>query len=488
MAEDAILGYLEKNEEIPDSGSFAAEVGIDHDEIVNVTKSLNGYGLVVAQDIKREKWVLTDEGKLYANAGSPESQLFSAIPPEGISPDELQKRVDPAIFKVGFAQAMKNKWVERGKQLISRKIQHVDDKVKDLLVRIQVGELVEREEIDALKRRKLIISQTWKGYSIRKGPNYAPKRKKAATDLTREHLQSGAWKDLELKEYNFNAKGLPPEGGHLHPLLKVRQQLKNIFLQMGFEEMPTNNFVESSFWNFDALFQPQQHPARDSHDTFFLQAPSTTNWLPEDYVERVKCVHESGGYGSRGYGYDWKREEANKNLLRTHTTAVSSRMLYKLAQKPFIPKKYFSIDRVFRNEAVDRTHLAEFHQIEGLICDRGLTLGDLIGVLYDFFSRLGMTKLRFKPAYNPYTEPSMEIFSYHEGFGKWVEIGNSGMFRPEMLLPMGLPDDVRVVAWGLSLERPTMILYGIDNIRDLFGHKVDLGLMKKNPICRLGLE
>uniref|UniRef100_A0A7N2MYS6 Phenylalanyl-tRNA synthetase domain-containing protein n=1 Tax=Quercus lobata TaxID=97700 RepID=A0A7N2MYS6_QUELO len=76
--------------------------------------------------------------------------------------------------------------------------------------------------------------------------------------------------------------------------------------------------------------------------------------------------------------------------------------------------------------------------------------------------------------------------SYHEGFGKWVEVGNSGMFRPEMLLPMGLPEDVRVIAWGLSLERPTMILYGYNNIRDLFGHKVDLGLIKTNPICRLG--
>ncbi|XP_021861672.1 phenylalanine--tRNA ligase alpha subunit, cytoplasmic isoform X2 [Spinacia oleracea] len=457
MAEDAILGYLEKNEEIPDSGKFAEEFGIDHDEIVNVTKSLNAYGLVLSQDIKRESLVLTDEGKLYADTGSPEMQVFSAIPPEGISPDELQRKVGPSVFKIGFGPAKQNEWLERGKQLIFRKKEHVDDKVKGLLSQIQAEKMVEPGEIAALKRRKLIISH-------------------------------GAWKDMELKEYNFNAKGLPPEGGHLHPLLKVRKQLKDIFLQMGFEEMPTNNFVESSYWNFDALFQPQQHPARDSHDTFFLKDPSTTKLLPEDYVERVKCVHESGGYGSRGYGYDWKREEANKNLLRTHTTAVSSRMLYALAQKPFAPKKYFSIDRVFRNEAVDRTHLAEFHQIEGLICDRGLTLGDLIGVLHDFFSRLGMKKLRFKPAYNPYTEPSMEIFSYHEGFGKWVEIGNSGMFRPEMLLPMGLPDDVRVVAWGLSLERPTMILYGIDNIRDLFGHKVDLGLMKKNPICRIGLE
>lgn len=490
MAEEAILGYLEKNEDITDSGVFASKSGIDHNEIVNVIKSLHGFRLVDAQDIKKESWVLTDEGKQYAAAGSPEVQLLSAIPPEGIPRDTLQKNVDSSVYKIGFQQAMKNKWVEIEKksQMVLRKVPEVEDKVKELLEQIQDGQVVGQEDIDALKRRKLITPQIWKGYSVKKGPNYAPKRKKAATDLTRENLQRGDWKELEFKEYNFNAKGLPIECGCLHPLLKVRRQMQMIFLQMGFEEMPTNNFVESSFWNFDALFQPQQHPARDSHDTFFLKVPSTTKQLPEDYVERVKQVHESGGYGSRGYGYDWKREEADKNLLRTHTTAVSSRMLYALAQKEFVPKKYFSIDRVFRNEAVDRTHLAEFHQIEGLICDRGLTLGDLIGVLHDFFSRLGMSKLRFKPAYNPYTEPSMEIFSYHEGFGKWVEIGNSGMFRPEMLLPMGLPEDVRVIAWGLSLERPTMILYGIDNIRDLFGHKVDLGLIKKNPICRIGID
>lgn len=488
MAEEAILGYLEKNAEISDSGRFADEFGLDHNEVVNVIKSLNGFRYVDAEDIKMEKWVLTDEGETYAATGSPEMQLFLAIPPEGIPREELQKKLGPSIFKIGCAQAAKNKWVVMGKQLISRKVQHVDDKVKNSLLQIKDGKEIYDEDVKALKARKLIVSQTWKVYSVKKGPSYAPRRKKVATDLTRENLQRGDWRELEFKEYNFNAKGQALLGGHLHPLLKVRQQIKNIFRQMGFEEMPTNNFVESSFWNFDALFQPQQHPARDAHDTFFLKDPSTTRELPEDYVERVKQVHETGGYGSKGYGYNWKREEANKNLLRTHTTAVTSRMLYMLAQKPFASKKYFSIDRVFRNEAVDRTHLAEFHQIEGLICDRGLTLGDLIGVLYDFFSRLGMSKLRFKPAYNPYTEPSMEIFSYHEGFKKWVEVGNSGMFRPEMLLPMGFPEDARIIAWGLSLERPTMILYGVDNIRDLFGHKVDLGLVKKNPICRLGID
>jgi len=165
-------------------------------------------------------------------------------------------------------------------------------------------------------------------------------------------------------------------------------------------------------------------------------------------------------------------------------------MLYKLAHQEggFKPMKYFSIDRVFRNETLDATHLAEFHQVEGVIVDYNLTLANLMGILEAFFLKLGINKLRFKPAYNPYTEPSMEIFSYHEGLKKWVEIGNSGMFRPEMLEPLGLPKDVSAIAWGLSLERPTMIRYGINNIRDLCGHKIDLKMVYSNPICRMDFD
>ncbi|VAI32455.1 unnamed protein product [Triticum turgidum subsp. durum] len=435
--------------------------------------------------------MLTDEAKGYAARGSPEVQLVAAIPPEGASKGALKERLGD-VFDIGMKAAAKNKWIgfEKGnKDLVLRKVEDTKDELQEQLRRLENGEVIADKVIDDLKRRKLVTKERksiW--YSLKKGPEFVAKRKTLATDVTREHLKSGDWKDLEFKDYNYGAQGQPIAIGYSQPLLEVREAIQNIFLEMGFSEMPTNMYVESSFWNFDALFQPQQHPARDSHDTFFLKAPATTTQLPDDYLEKVKQVHQSGGHGSKGYGYDWKRDEAEKNLLRTHTTAVSTRMLYKLAQeKTFAPKRYYSIDRVFRNEAVDRTHLAEFHQIEGLICDYGLTLGDLIGVLEDFFSRLGMSKLRFKPAYNPYTEPSMEIFSYHDGLKKWVEIGNSGMFRPEMLLPMGLPEGVNVIAWGLSLERPTMILYGIDNIRDLFGPKVDFNLIKSSPICRLGL-
>lgn len=279
-----------------------------------------------------------------------------------------------------------------------------------------------------------------------------------------------------------------PEGGHLHPLLKVRTMFREILLEMGFNEMPTDKFVESSFWNFDTLFQPQSHPARDMHDTFFLKNPANCKDFPEEYGKKVQEVHDKGGYGSLGYQYDWDKAEAKKNLLRTHTTAVSSRMLYQLAEETkregvFKPMKYFSIDRVYRNENLDATHLAEFHQIEGFIVDRNLGLNHLLGIMQVFFAKIGIKQLKYKPAYNPYTEPSLEIFAFHPQLKRWVEIGNSGVFRPEMLRPMGLPEDVNVIAWGLSLERPTMIYYGLSNIRDLFGHKVSLSSTKDNTIC-----
>lgn len=313
-------------------------------------------------------------------------------------------------------------------------------------------------------------------FEIGKGPNFSLTLEKLETDLTAEMLSSGSWKSANFKQYNFNAEGAVPAAGALHPLLKVREEFRNIFFEMGFAEMPTNRFVDSSFWCFDSLYVPQQHAARDVQDTFFVKDPPAAKHIPEEYLQRVVEAHERGCYGSTGYQYKFSRAVTEKLVLRTHTTAVSAAMLYSIANQAggFKPAKLFSIDRVFRNEAVDATHLAEFHQVEGVVADHDITLGDLIGFMQIFFSKMGVTNLRFKPAYNPYTEPSLEIFSYHAGLKKWVEIGNSGMFRPEMLRPMGLPEGVNVLGWGLSLERPTMIRYGINNIRDLLGHKISI--------------
>lgn len=461
----------------------------DHQKIIGAVKSLQCLGnLINAEPVTTKLWELTDEGKTVSLHGSHEAIVYNAVPEEGIPLAELNSK-DPNA-KIGFSKAMSKGWIvlDKASGVVTRKVSEINDEVQSHLVAI-VNNKAEDIPISVkqdYKKRKMLQEITVKSFSITKGSQFSLTLILPETDLTPEMIASGDWKTKTFKPYNFDALGVSPDCGYLHPLLKVRTEFRQIFFEMGFTEMSTNNYVESSFWNFDALFQPQQHPARDAHDTFFLLDPKTSEEFPKDYLERVKTVHSKGGYGSQGYRYDWNIDEAKKNLLRTHTTAVSARMLYKLAQEEtFKPVKFFSIDRVFRNETLDATHLAEFHQVEGLIADYNLTLGDLIGVLYEFFKKLGIKKLNFKPAYNPYTEPSMEIFCYHEGLGKWIEVGNSGMFRPEMLLPMGLPDKVNVIAWGLSLERPTMIKYGYNNIRDLVGPKVDLQMVQQNGICRL---
>ncbi|CAF0732750.1 unnamed protein product [Adineta steineri] len=485
-----ILSYLSTHDEL-NTWTYANEHKIDHQLVIGTIRSIQSIGDIIKIEQHTNRSIApSDEGKLLLQNGSYEYNLFQAIPADkGIEQPELMKFPNATI---GFAKAMSSGWLQVDKSskpaIVKRKVENVHDEVQNLLKRIQSLELQDAsvKEVVELKKRKLVEDVIVNYFIVTKSSEFSTNIAKGEAELTAEMLQTGSWKTLNFKQYNFNAKGMMPSHGCLHPLLKVRTEYRQIFLEMGFTEMPTNNYVENSFWNFDALFTPQKHPARDVQDTFFLSDPAVTTTFPEDYLEKIKKVHSTGAFGSIGYQYEWAREEAQKNVFRTHTTAVSTRMLYKLAQeKIFKPVKYFSIDKVFRNENLDATHLAEFHQIEGLVADYNLTLGDLIGILYEFFRKLGMTKLRFKPAYNPYTEPSMEIFSYHEGLQRWIEVGNSGMFRPEMLLPMGFSEDISVIAWGLSLERPTMILYGIDNIRDLIGPKVDLEMCRQNPICRV---
>jgi phenylalanyl-tRNA synthetase alpha chain len=491
---EEILNYLDKNLKL-DTFEYAKTAQLDHQKVIGAIKSLQTTeGLIEAEQQSFKVFQLNDEAEHIVTNGSHEAVIFNSIPSDGILQSQLMSLPNA---KLGFSKAMANGWVEVDKKAdggpkVVRKIEKIgEDEVQNLLKKIQSLQLSEvtDKSIQDLKKRKLIAEVIVNHLLVKKGTNFTTKLEKPELELTPEMLVNGLWKEKKFKEYNIDALGTLPESGHLHPLLKVRTEIRKIFIEMGFTEIPTNNYVENGFWNFDALFQPQQHPARDAHDTFFLSDPemSDSSKIPADYLERVKQTHINGSiYGSQGYKCDWKLEEAQKNILRTHTTAVSARMLYKLAQeKPFKPTKYFSIDKVFRNETLDATHLAEFHQIEGVLADVDITLGDLLGVFTEFFKKLGLEDLRFKPAYNPYTEPSMEIFAFHKGLNKWIELGNSGVFRPEMLLPMNLPKNVVVLGWGLSLERPTMIKYGINNIRDLVGHKVNLKMVYENPICRI---
>lgn len=423
--QDIILAQLNEAQAIEDTAVLAHKLNIPHTELDKSLKSLLVDDYLVLSVIERKAIELTDEGASYATIGTPEYQYASAL--EMNKPTEkaeAEAKVGAEIAKIGFAKAMQRKWIQldgANKNVVVRIAEKLVDEDKELLSKYRENSDLEAHDkkiVDQMKKRKLINVVTNKSYRVTKGTNFAPKRQKLETDLTVDMIRSGAWKDAKFKKFNFNAQGQVPEGGHLHPLLKVRALFREILLEMGFNEMPTAKFVESSFWNFDTLFQPQSHPARDMHDTFFLKKPASCKDFPPEYGEKVKEVHEKGGYGSLGYNYNWDINEAKKNLLRTHTTAVSSQMLYQLAQQSkseegFKPMKYFSIDRVFRNETLDATHLAEFHQIEGFIADRNIGLSHLLGIMKEFYAKIGITQIKYKPAYNPYTEPSLEIFGFH---------------------------------------------------------------------------
>jgi phenylalanyl-tRNA synthetase alpha chain len=288
--------------------------------------------------------------------------------------------------------------------------------------------------------------------------------------LTREQIISGAWKGANLRKYRVDKLPKVVYCGKSHPYQRLIEGMRQIFLEMGFTEIH-GGLVQSSFWNFDALFQPQDHPAREMQDTFYLQECME---LPSSW-ERVKAMHENGGgTTSTGWGGAWKKEKAEQCVLRTHTTSLS---IQHLAAHPEPPVKAFCIDRVYRREAIDPTHTPEFEQLEGVVMDKGVGFTHLLGFLKEFYQRMGFEDVRFRPGYFPYTEPSVEPEVYVDGLG-WVEMGGAGIFRQEVTEPFGIK--YPVLAWGLGVSRVAMLRLGLKDLRLLY--KSDISWIRESPV------
>jgi phenylalanyl-tRNA synthetase alpha chain len=246
---------------------------------------------------------------------------------------------------------------------------------------------------------------------------------------------------------------------------------------MGFTEV-VSPMVESAFWNFDALFQPQDHPARDMQDTFYMREPAEAPLPDAKVVEPVRRTHEDGWEtGSEGWGYTWNPERSKQVVLRTHTTAATIRAL---AANPHPPGKFFCVGWTYRNETISFKHLPVFHQVDGIIVDEEANLASLMGTLQEFYSKMGFGRVKFKPAFYPYTEPSVDVVVYMESRRKWLEMGGAGIFRPEVTLPLGCRWPV--LAWGLGIERLAMLRFGLSDIRDLYGTNLDS--LQQVPLCR----
>jgi phenylalanyl-tRNA synthetase alpha chain len=474
-------------------------------EVMNAASWLQAKGLLTMRERVRRSYKLAR--KQWATKNLPERALLKALAKmrRAVTAKELRTKAEmsEAEFSIALGWMRRKGWAtvakEGGETTIAitdagREALATKGRDEELLAALAKREMSE-EEVDPqvlsmLKSRQMLLKET---ETVRRELKLTAKGQQAAerlaeaiarernvsvddvlkivddvfvevSQVTPELLQTGKWKEATYRKYDVHAFAPTPHGGKRHPLAQHIERVRKIMVAMGFTEIE-GDYVQSAFWSFDALFQPQDHPARDMLDTFYVDLPPRP--LPdESLVRRVAEMHETGGGISEGWRYKWEPEEARRAILRPHTTAVTIKYL---AEHPKPPLKAFIIGRNFRRDATTWKSLPEFHQVEGVVMEEGANLGMLIGTIQEFYRRMGAEDVRVRPGYFPYTEPSLEPEIRFNG--RWMEMGGAGIFRPEVTKPFGI--DAPVLAWGLGLERLVMAIEGITDIRQLYLSDLD---------------
>lgn len=447
--------------------------------------------LVFIEEEQRTTIRLGSEGLKFLEKGMPERRLVNAIIDSGgeISFNEVTELsgIDFELVNIAIGWARRKEWLQIIKNettMLIVKEEPERDQEEDLIHQLSTS-IHFIDELDPsflkplqllMKRPNVIIKEekvkrrvklTDEGLSLANIVQEAEN----VSQLTPELIRSGTWRNVKLRTYNINAPVANFWPGKKQPYKRFLDNLKLNLVALGFEEM-VGPIVELMFFNCDALFMPQDHPAREIHDSYYLEEPVYGS-LPEQdllFLGNVKSAHENGfNTGSKGWSYEFSTKESMRLILRSQGTALSARTM--ISKDLNVPGKYFSISRCYRPDLVDKTHLTEFDQVEGIVVGKDLTFRDLLGVLKMFAVEVaGADRVRFRPDYFPFTEPSVELAAYKKEFG-WIEFGGAGMFRPEVTKPLGVK--VPVIAWGLGVNRLYMMQAGIDDIRKLYTNDLD---------------
>ncbi|WP_019177750.1 phenylalanine--tRNA ligase subunit alpha [Methanomassiliicoccus luminyensis] len=462
-------------------------------EVMNAASWLQSKGLVQISEMARKVYSLKDRSVL--DKGLPERRALNFL--ADCSGEVEMKDLSRAVAKEEASIALgwlRKKGLATVKKDDDRTVITITDKGRGMLLDQMDDERtlkalaeedlpedkLDKATIAALKSRqdmvneKLVVSRTITVTGLGKEIiGMGIEVKDEVAQLIPELIQTGKWRDVTIRKYDVRTFAPAIYPGKKHPLTRIADEVREIFVDMGFQEID-EEYVQPAFWNMDALFIPQDHPAREMQDTFFLKNPAKIAPEDEDLVGKVCSMHECGGKtGSQGWGYKWCREESERALLRTHTTVNTIRHLWK---HPEPPVKVFSLSKVFRKEAIDATHLPEFTQIEGIIMEKDASFDMLCGVIREFYRRMGFEDIRFRPGYFPYTEPSMEIEVRFKD--TWMELGGSGIFRPEVTAPFGI--EYPVLAWGFGFERLAMLRWNLKDLRDLYISDVDM--LRQSPL------
>ncbi|MGQ9542973.1 MAG: phenylalanine--tRNA ligase subunit alpha [Candidatus Bathyarchaeia archaeon] len=470
--------------------------GLRDSAVMRAILTLSGRGLVKVREKETVMVRLNQEGTSYAHLGLPEVRLALAVKSmggearldEAVSKARLGE-INPSIVlgwlrRKGLGEIYRRGGVvyihsggpsgsdpdEEAIRLIHSKGEISLDSLKPQLEEA-ISRLKDRNLLEICRRVDREAELTPEGFST---TIMSLKASKTVTALTSDMIISGEWRNVELLEYDVAASPPPIYPGKKNPYAEFMEEARRVLLAMGFEE-DEGPLVEAEFWNFDVLFQAQDHPAREIHDSYILKYPERCRLSDRELVERVKKTHQDGWItGSTGWGYRWDEHIAERLILRTQTTAVSMRHLAS-HRKP--PIKMFCLSKVFRPDVLDAKHSMEFTQLEGIVGDEGINMRHLLGFLQKFADILKLGEVRFKPGYFPFTEPSVESYVKHPTLG-WVEFVGAGMFRPEVLKPLGI--DFPVIAWGIGFDRLAMIALNLEDIRDLHSRRLDW--LREKPI------
>ncbi len=465
-----------------DAKSLASK-GVDYSALMSAVAKLESEGLLEVKRAAKCDLVLTPEGEYCCSNGALECILAQAVRELG-GRATLGKAL--AAAKLSPAQGgIALQWAVRKKLLAPRKdtsgetvfecVGEFVDELQPVLEKLKKGAAASSSERELVLSRRLAEEHEVKSFSFR--ATDAGRKALAAggriggevSQLSSQSLKDGSWRKLRLKPYDLVTVAAPLQVARKHAYVEFLQRMRESLAGMGFREVRAP-LAELEFWNMDALFMPQDHPARDIHDVFKVKHPREGDLPDAEVFKRVMAVHANGGdTGSRGWRYEMDKRLSRSLVLRSHDTGISARTLrYDFRS----PDRVFFLARVFRPDEIDWKHFIEFNQLGGFVVGESLSFRELLGCLEVFAHEVfGAKEIKFIPHYYPFTEPSVDLAVKVAGRG-WTEVGGAGMFRPEMLSALGVSQPV--VAWGLGIDRLAMLSVDVKDIRDLFSSDLEL--------------
>ena len=491
--ERSILNSLSNNDHVG-AHSLAASTGLSMDQIRRGIEWLKFKNLISIEESSTQKVFVASEGTEAAKKGLPERRLVNSLKEGKVTISEVlaSGAIKNEEINAAIAGARRNQWIQlvEGKMVpapLAAKRSPEETFIENLLKRgggggVQISKLTEEEKrvLEQLKKRPKYIEVKEEKESRISLTDAARQiiptlnQEKLQRRLTTELITSGKWKETNFSALDIEAPAPVIYPGRRHPLIEIIEEIKEIFIGLGFSEIE-GPVIQSGFWNFDALFTPQDHPAREMQDTFYISAAQMQQppiSASKDQISKISRVHKER------WNRHWDIQEAQRLVLRTHTTPVTVQHLAKIKSDV---GRFFSVGRVFRNEKVSYKHLVEFHQVEGVSTSEEASLRDLMGLQKEFYAKMGIKRIKFWPTFFPYTEPSLQSMVYNEKLEKWVELFGMGIFRPEVTKPLGIKNPV--LAWGGGLERIAMLRFGLDDVRELYGNK--LAWLRSVPKCQL---